>query len=128
MITALYASVLASLMIWLSVQVIKQRRNNKIAYADGDVEALKIARSAHGNASEYIPITLILMALLEHNGIGLLWIHGLGSVFVIGRVMHARAILSNTLPGRKTGMLMTFATMALLIVLNLLYLPVDKLW
>ncbi|MDW1918451.1 MAPEG family protein, partial [Vibrio sp. Vb0349] len=62
MITALYASILALLLVWLAFQVIKQRRLNKVAYADGGVEALQIARSAQSNASEYIPITLILMA------------------------------------------------------------------
>lgn len=40
MITALYASILAALMIWLSIQVIKQRRSAKVAYADGGVNAL----------------------------------------------------------------------------------------
>ncbi|GAL28409.1 glutathione S-transfersae-related protein [Vibrio variabilis] len=54
MITALYASLLAVLMIWLSFQVIKQRRANQVAYADGGVEALQIARSAQGNAVDYI--------------------------------------------------------------------------
>lgn len=33
MITALYANILAILIIWLAVQVIKQRRLNQIAYA-----------------------------------------------------------------------------------------------
>ena len=52
MITALYASFLALLLIWLAFQVVKQRRSNKIAYADGGVAALQIARSAQSNASE----------------------------------------------------------------------------
>ncbi|ASI93528.1 hypothetical protein DA096_22510 [Vibrio rotiferianus] len=128
MITALYASALALLLIWLAFQVIKQRRSNKIAYADGGVESLQIARSAQSNASEYIPITLILMALLEYNGASVLWIHLAGIAFVIGRVIHARGILAEDLKGRVTGMKLTFFTMIGLVALNLIYLPYGNLW
>ncbi|MGR5056829.1 MAPEG family protein [Vibrio rotiferianus] len=128
MITALYASALALLLIWLAFQVIKQRRSNKIAYADGGVESLQIARSAQSNASEYIPITLILMALLEFNGASVLWIHLAGIAFVIGRVIHARGILAEDLKGRVTGMKLTFFTMIGLVALNLIYLPYGNLW
>lgn len=128
MITALYASALALLLIWLAFQVIKQRRSKKIAYADGGVESLQIARSAQSNASEYIPITLILMALLEYNGASVLWIHLAGIAFVIGRVIHARGILAEDLKGRVTGMKLTFFTMIGLVALNLIYLPYGNLW
>ncbi|CAH1544233.1 putative Inner membrane protein YecN [Vibrio rotiferianus] len=128
MITALYASALALLLIWLAFQVIKQRRSNKIAYADGGVESLQIARSAQSNASDYIPITLILMALLEYNGASVLWIHLAGIAFVIGRVIHARGILAEDLKGRVTGMKLTFFTMIGLVALNLIYLPYGNLW
>jgi len=128
MITALYASLLALLMIWLAVQVIKQRRKNRIAYADGGIEGLQVARSAHGNAVDYIPITVILLALIEFNGANVLLIHGLGIIFLVGRVLHARAILAQELKGRINGMKLTFAVMFVLVVLNLVYLPFDKLW
>ncbi|MCW8334215.1 MAPEG family protein [Vibrio paucivorans] len=128
MITALYASILAGLMIWLAIQVIKQRRVNQVKYADGGVDGLQIARSAQGNAAEYIPITLILMALVEYNGASALLIHVIGVSFVAGRIMHAKAILNDKLKGRISGMKLTFAAMAVLIVLNLWYLPFEKLW
>jgi uncharacterized membrane protein YecN with MAPEG domain len=128
MITALYASILAALMIWLSIQVIKQRRSAKVAYADGGVNALQVARSAQGNAMDYIPITLFLMAMVEFNGASPWMINLAGIVFVIGRLMHAKAVLAEKLKGRITGMKLTFLVMAALIVLNLVYLPFGKLW
>ncbi|MDG3086522.1 MAPEG family protein [Vibrio hannami] len=128
MITALYASILAGLMVWLAFQVIKQRRSNKVAYADGDVEALKIARSAHGNSVDYIPITLILMALVEYNGASPWMIHLIGIAFIIGRVLHGKAILSESFKGRVLGMQITIFTIFGLMALNLFYLPVGKLW
>lgn len=128
MITALYASVLAVLLVWLAIQVIKQRRVNKVAYADGGVESLQIVRTAQSNASEYIPITLILMALLELNGAKPVWVHLTGVIFVIGRIIHARGILKQSFKGRVKGMQLTFLIIAALVVLNLIYLPYDKLW
>ena len=128
MITALYASILAILIIWLAVQVIKQRRLNQVAYADGEVEALQIARSAQSNATEYIPITLILMALLESNSAYPTWIHLTGIIFVIGRIIHARGILKEDLKRRVRGMQVTFLVILSLVVLNMIYLPYDKLW
>ncbi|MDE0541108.1 MAPEG family protein [Vibrio sp. VA3] len=128
MITALYANILAILIIWLAVQVIKQRRLNQIAYADGEVEALQIARSAQSNATEYIPITLILMALLEFNSAYPTLIHLTGIIFVIGRVIHAKGILKKDLKKRIRGMQVTFLVILSLVVLNMIYLPYDKLW
>ncbi|ARP01049.1 Inner membrane protein YecN [Vibrio alginolyticus] len=128
MITALYANILAILIIWLAVQVIKQRRLNQIAYADGGVEALQITRSAQSNATEYIPITLILMALLEFNSAYPTWIHLTGIIFVIGRVIHAKGILKKDLKKRIRGMQVTFLVILSLVVLNMIYLPYDKLW
>ncbi|MGU3807771.1 MAPEG family protein [Vibrio diabolicus] len=128
MITALYASILAILIIWLAVQVIKQRRLNQVAYADGGVEALQIARSAQSNATEYIPITLILMALLEFNSAYPTWIHLTGIIFVVGRIIHARGILKEDLKRRVRGMQVTFLVILSLVVLNMIYLPYDKLW
>ncbi|CAH8236583.1 Membrane protein [Vibrio aestuarianus] len=127
MITALYAIILTAILIWLAIEVIKQRRANQVKYADGGVPALQLARSAQGNAAEYIPITLILMALLEFNGASVWWIHGVGMAFVIGRILHAKAILSDQLKGCIAGMKLTFAAMVALMVLNLIYLPFDKI-
>lgn len=128
MITALYASILAGLLVGLAFQVIKQRRINHVAYSDGGVKALQIARSAQGNASDYIPITLILMALLEYNGAQPVWIHLTGIIFVIGRLIHAVAIIKESFKGRVKGMQLTFLVIAALMVLNLIYLPYGKLW
>lgn len=128
MVTALYASLLAILMIWLSIQVIKQRRSNQVAYADGGVEGLQIARSAHGNAVDYIPITIILMALVEYNGAPVLWVHAMGIAFLIGRVLHSQGILTQWFKGRVLGMQLTLLVMVALIVSNLVYLPFERLF
>lgn len=128
MVTAVYAAILAALMLWLAIEVIKQRRKAQVKYSDGGVDALTIARSAHSNAVDYIPITLVMMATLEYNG-GSVWLlHACGIMFVVGRIMHAKGILADRLKGRIGGMKLTFLVMVALIVLNLIHLPFDKMW
>ncbi|NVD08666.1 hypothetical protein FCU94_17610 [Vibrio sp. JPW-9-11-11] len=128
MVTALYASLSALLLLWLAIEVIKQRRKAQIKYADGGVTALQMARSAHSNAVEYVPITLIMMALAEYNGAPLWVIHIMGVAFILGRLVHAKAILADRLKGRISGMKLTFAVMVGLVLVNLFYLPYHSLW
>ena len=126
MVTAIYASVLSIIMCWLSLNVIKARRRNKVAYADGGIEELIVARSAQSNAVDYIPITLILLFLIEYNGANIWLIHIAGICFVIGRIIHCISILSENLKGRAIGMQITVLTIVSLALLNILYLPYAK--
>ena len=127
MTTALYACILAALICKLSMNVIKARRKNKVAYADGDCKDLIIARSAQSNATDYCPIAIMLLLFLELNGGHLLLIHLVGITFVTGRILHSRAILSENLRGRVLGMQLTFFMIYALIVLNLVYFPYTKI-
>ncbi len=126
MITAIYASILAVLMCSLALNVIKARRKNKIKYADGGVEELQVARTAHSNAVDYIPITLILLFLLEYNEGNIWLVHVAGIALVAGRLIHCRGILSDNMKGRVLGMQITLFTIISLAILNVIYAPYDK--
>lgn len=124
-ISAIYASILACLYVVLAVIVIRVRRKNNIAFADGGIDELTIARSAHSNASEYIPITLLLMFAVELNAGPTGLLHVFGTLFVIGRVIHAYGILREQLPRRALGMILTFVVIIGLAMTNLFYfLPI----
>ncbi len=127
MVTALYASVLSLLICWLSLQVIKARKKNKVRYADGGVEELQIARTAHSNAVEYIPLALILLFLLETNGANIWLVNLWGMSLLVGRLIHCRGILSQWLGGRVLGMQITLFTMVGLALSNLFYLIFARL-
>lgn len=47
---------------------------------------------AHGNFAEYVPLTLLLMALCELAGVGALWLHLGGGLLLVGRILHAIGI------------------------------------
>ena len=123
MVSVLYVVFCSAILMWLSFEVIKQRRKFKVKYSDGGEEALIRARSAHSNAIEYIPVTLLMLVLAEYNGVYLWAIHLCGFVFILGRIIHGRSILADTLTGRRFGMQCTFSVMLTLMVINLICLP-----
>lgn len=127
MTTAIYASLSAFLIVWLSLKVIGVRHRRKVSLGDGSEPELVKAMAAQSNALEYLPISLILLFVIEFNG-GHLWlIHGLGIALLIGRVIHARAILSDDLDQRVLGMKITFWVILTLAAVNLFYLPWESL-
>lgn len=93
MITALFASILSLLIVWLSLNVIKARRAHKVRYGDGDNIHLIVARTAHSNTVQHIPLALILLLLLELNHASIWLIHALGIFLVAGRIINAHALL-----------------------------------
>ena len=69
-ITALYAGVLALILTWLSSGAGLMRGKTKIPYGDGGDAQLLEKMRRHGNATEYVPIAVILLGILELNGAG----------------------------------------------------------
>src|SRR5215475_9728043 len=55
-ITATYLGLLALLYVFLSLQVSRMRRGNKIAFGDGENLRLRSAIRAHAHFAEYVPI------------------------------------------------------------------------
>ena len=127
MTSVIYASISAFIIIWLSLNVIKNRRQYKVSIGDGGNEQLKIAMAAQSNAIEYIPIALILLFALEYNEGNIFIVHLLGLTLIIGRIIHAKGILSGKLKTRILGMQITIYTMIGLAILNIIYLPFAKL-
>jgi uncharacterized membrane protein YecN with MAPEG domain len=126
MTSVIYASLSAFLIVWLSLNVIKKRRSNKVSIGDGGSEELKIAMAAQSNAVEFIPIALLLLFALEYNEANLLIVHFLGLSLIVGRMIHAKGILSKNLKIRVLGMQVTLYTIIGLAIINFAYLPYAK--
>lgn len=121
MISSLYAALLAILIVWLSLHVIKLRRAKKVSLGDGREPELRIAIRAQGNATEYIPISLILLVLLELNGAHSALVHSGGVAVLTGRLLHARGLLTESLRCRVLGMQITIFTLTVLAIANFAY-------
>ena len=121
MITSIYASLLALLIVRLSVAVIKLRRKNRVSVGDGGNEELQLAIRAHANAVEYIPIALMLLLMLELNGAPKILIHILGVTLLVGRILHAMGLPTKDFKKRVLGMQITIYLLIGLAILNVLY-------
>lgn len=114
-ITPLYAGFLGLMLIYLAVQTIRARMRARVSIGDGGDKALSQAIRAHGNFTEYAPMGLILLAMVELQGAPALALHLIGVALVAGRVAHAYGLTrANDLhPARGLGMLLTFAAIGL---------------
>ena len=107
-LTLLFAGLCAILQTALTALVIRQRTQARVSLLDGGNQELLLRIRAHGNFVETAPMALLLMALLEMNGLAAGWLWGFGGLLVIGRVLHAYGLLSGRVGWpRLVGMSMT---------------------
>jgi len=112
-ITPVYAALLAVLFFALSVRIVRLRRRLRVAVGDGGEPELLRAIRAHGNFAEYVPLTVLLLALAESQGNPPLLLHALGLALLAGRIAHAWGI-SRTIEElryRVFGMAATFTAL-----------------
>lgn len=123
-ITAVFTAVTAILLLFLSGVVVKYRVKYRMGMGttkDPDFEA---AVRAHGNLTEYAPLTLLMLGIAELNGVASGFVYWLGMAFVLGRILHAWGMLQaqgEEHKARMVGILLTWLVMlgiALLLLLN----------
>ncbi|UCH50278.1 MAG: MAPEG family protein [Betaproteobacteria bacterium] len=108
-VTALYAGSLALWFLVLSYRVVGRRRAGISLGDGGDPGMLRVVRG-HANFAEYVPLALIMLAILELGGTSPLVLHALGLALLAGRLLHGYA-LSFTQQfgfGRFWGTLLTY--------------------
>lgn len=120
-ITAITASVLGLYFLRLALDVIALRRLHRVSLGDGENEDLRRAMRAHGNFAEYVPISLLLMALVELNQGPRLLVVALGLLLIAGRILHRSGIRhpERAFKNRVRGMQLTFAVIATAAVSNI---------
>ena len=120
--TILYAALLAALFLVLTFRTIHFRRGLRVALGDGGSNALQRAIRAHANFAEYVPIAILLLALVEATGGSVVLMHALGGALLLGRLLHALGIsrVREPLPLRMVGMVLTTGVIAVSAVCLLL--------
>ena len=107
---ALWAGLCLLLMMVLSMLVVRQRRTHRVGVGDNGVDSLQRASRAFGNAAEYVPAGLAVLALLTLVGAPPTSLHLAGATLFIGRLIHAVGLSRSTgvsLP-RFLGMVITY--------------------
>lgn len=110
-VVLLYSSLLALLLIALSYNVVRLRQQHQVGIGSGSIQALERAVRAHANFCEYVPMALLLLALIESGGNVPAWaLHLLGLLLLAGRVAHAFGLSrsAGTSRARVTGTMLTW--------------------
>jgi hypothetical protein len=120
-ITALYAGLLTLIVVALAINVTVHRVKLRVPLGDGgNAQMLRMIR-LHGNAAEYIPLAIVLMAVYEINGGWHTALHVVGIALVAGRALQTWGMWGtpNTNLGRQSGQSLTWLSIIALAVLNL---------
>ena len=91
-ITLLYTSLITIFAIFLALRNGVIRGKTKTMLGDGGSSELLQSMRAHGNLMEHAPIALILLLLLEMQGVVDWKLHLIGSTFFLCRILHAYGI------------------------------------
>jgi len=133
MVSMMYAGFCTLLVIFLALRVVKWRREHKIGLGHGENMELQMRVRAHANATEYMPLALILLGWIELTGFDPIWlnflghtfrlsastwIHILGGMFLFSRIIHAWGVSHNAgySKGRFWGMVLTWLPMIVMAV------------
>ena len=92
MVTALYAGLCGLLLLMLSVRVSQRRLVTKVGIGTGGDEELERRVRAHANLVENAPLALLLLFLIEQSGAASAYVHAVGALFVVARVLHAQGL------------------------------------
>jgi uncharacterized protein len=87
-ITLTIAGAAALLNLWIASRVGVLRRGHGISIGDGGNERLTARMRAHSNFTEYAPIFLVLLALVELAQGSPTWLWVVAATFVAGRILH----------------------------------------
>lgn len=112
-VTGIYAALGALLLLVLALRISLIRRSAHVGIGDGGNHELVKRIRAHANATEYLPIALLLLLLLDLGQTPPLWLHVFGVVLIVGRVLHAIGLsrTSGESLGRMLGIALTWGVM-----------------
>ncbi len=113
----LSVAIAASINLWLSWRCGAARGKSKVLHGDGGNIALQRHMRAHSNFTEYTPIALILILVLDYSDQNP-WLLGITAlIFLVGRIFHALGMQADepSMP-RMVGMLTTLVPYLIWIV------------
>jgi hypothetical protein len=114
-LTSVYAAILGLVLLQLGIRTLHLRRRLGIPIGDGGSSAMLRAMRVQANFVEYVPMTLLLILLIELQGGSLFLVNLLCLLLLTGRIVHAIGVsrVAEDYRFRVLGMAMTFASLAL---------------
>ena len=120
-VTALYAALVALLLLVFALRVSSFRRSLGVGIGDGGHDALARAIRVHANAVEWALPVLFLLLVAELNRAAPLLLHACGVALVVARVLHGIGLSrrSGVSTGRFAGIAITWIVLIVLALWNL---------
>ena len=110
-ITLTTACILGIMFIWLSARVIAWRVRLQALIGDSDNDEMLFLIRTHANFTEYTPIFLIILGLVEYMGGNATALTVIAVLFVIARLLHVPGMGPEAnLKFRQAGIIGSFTT------------------
>ena len=110
-IAGVYIAVHILLLIYLAFRVAGKRGKDKISVGTGGDADMELRMRVHGNATEYIPITMIGLLAMAILGLPVWALHAVGISMIVGRLLHAIGLSKTIMSARVAGVLLTWLSM-----------------
>ena len=120
-ISLLIASLHVLLYLVLTFRVVLHRNAYKVGVGTGGDAALTRKVRVHGNFAEYVPLTLLMLALLELAEVSTTWLWTFGIALLLARVLHAIGLGGSAgySFGRFAGAALTFVVLLAMAALGI---------
>ena len=120
-ISLLVASLHVVLYLVLAMRVVLHRKARNIGVGTGGDPMLPRKVRVHANFGEYVPLALLMLALLELAAVSTTWLWTFGIALLVARVLHAVGLggSSGYSLGRFAGTLLTFITLLAMAALGI---------
>ncbi len=115
-ITALYAALIALLLLGFALRVSLHRRRLGVGIGDGGHGVLARAIRVHANAVEWAVPVLLLLLVAELNRAAPLLLHACGIALLVARVLHGAGLglHEGVSSGRFLGIMLTWVVLIVL--------------
>lgn len=123
-VSGLYIGLTAIMAIYFSFRVVRLRRGLKIGLGTEGNQELILVNRVHANFIENAPIAMVLLVVAEVNGLAAVYLHMLGTLWLVARMLHAIGLTQGRGGyhfGRFWGVLLTWILILTLSVVNIGY-------
>ena len=118
----LVTAILLFIFIALSFNAAFTRRKSGLAVGEGDNETLLRAVRAHGNFTEFTPMFLISLIVVDQLSKNCDYVGILGLLFIIGRISHALSMFLKKGILRVIGMMLTLMPLISNLIYSLIFI------
>lgn len=105
--TLLYGGANAFLTAALGMNVSRMRGREKVFVGDAPSAEMTRAIRAHGNNTEWVPVAIVLLLVLELAGVSGTLLHVFGGGLLFARLAHAHGLMAKA-PTSVVGALLTY--------------------